>query len=418
MRIAFLNSTDIRGGAAKAAMRLVESLDKLEFPMGYFVNKKFSQHEFVHASDSVLEQVKIAFNILAERRHYPWVKTKEKRHYHSLAPGGGISLEKILAWKPDLIHLHLVNYGGFSLRKLASLKIPIIWTLHDCWAFTGGCHYPGSCSRYAEKCGLCPLLDAKNAEDASHKKFLIKNNTYLSSNITFVAPSLWIKNKASLSPLTKNKDIVHIPNGIDTEVYRPLDKRTVRQTHQLPQEATIILFVAHNPFDQRKGFNYLLKTLPSLQAKHPNSFLLVIGYADLENLSINIPWRVIQHHHDEEILVQLINCAGILICPSLEDNLPNVIIESMSCGVPVIGFKTGGIPEIITQNMDRLLCPPTKRELLYAMQHALNTPHLLTQFSKNARNSIIQRFNIVETRSKHINLYQELLKTTFKTSRQ
>ncbi len=408
MRIAHLNSTDISGGAAKAAMRLCNSLLSEDIDLKYFVKKKYSNLPFVSTLNTPYQLAKVFLGSRIEQAPALFSSSSYKFYFHRPSPLGGISPSLIKSYEPDLLHLHQINYGAFALEDIRHFNLPIIWTLHDCWPFTGGCHYPFNCTRFTHYCGQCPMLCSHQENDASKRWAYVKQELFKKTNITFIAPSQWMMRLAQQSPLLKNKHIIHIPNGINTTLYRPLHKTTVRQKYALPEKKTIILFMAHYPKDPRKGLIHLLEALKTLSPKHPDLFLLIVGHDKSFDLPINLPWRIINCLFDEERLIELINAADLTVVPSQEDNLPNVILESMSCAVPVISFNQGGIPEIITHGHDGLLCDGTNKALTNTLENALTNPALLVKMIYRARETIVNRFNDKQCAKTHLKLYQEL----------
>jgi glycosyltransferase involved in cell wall biosynthesis len=241
-----------------------------------------------------------------------------------------------------------------SIKNLVVLNKPIVWTLHDMWAFTGGCHYVGDCRRFQNTCGQCPFVRDSSNHDIStrvykKKRALFENNK---EKIVFVASSQWLADEAKESSLLKGFRIKSIPIPVNTDLFKPLDKQAIREKFGFDNDHLYLLFGAMNINDIRKGFSFFIDALNIIKEKYPTLsnilHLVVFGKSTADILS-QIPFPVLNLHFisSQEKLVEVFNAVDLFVIPSLEDNLPNIIMESMACGTPVVGFKAGGIPQLI-----------------------------------------------------------------------
>jgi glycosyltransferase involved in cell wall biosynthesis len=365
MNIVIINKSDLQGGAAIAANRLKNALAKSGIQVSMLVQKKASNDSSVYISRKGKAGKYAEFLFFVLERLYFWFYEKSKAVRFAFSPaiaGENISKHHLVK-NADIIHLHWFNQGYLSLKtlkKLLSPGKPVVWTLHDMWAFTGGCHYSGDCENYKTACGHCKFLKTPGANDLSNEIWQKKKKMLEKSDIYFVTCSEWLANRARESSLLKNAKIVSIPNPIDTSLYYPRNKQRARENLKLPINRKLILFGAANIMDERKGLNYLLLALKKL--KEENSALaetidvVLFGKSDPEFIS-RIPFRI----HDLGLIsnvldiIEIYSAADLFVLPSLEDNLPNTIMESMACGTPVVAFKTGGIPEMLDHKINGYL---------------------------------------------------------------
>ena len=268
----------------------------------------------------------------------------------------GVSITSLPEFKAaDVIHLHWINQGMLSLteigRILASGK-KVVWTLHDMWAFTGICHYAAGCEHYEISCGHCPYLTGCSKRDLSYKVFRKKQVVYQKGEITFVACSNWLKELAVRSPLTYGHRLVNIPNPIDTERYFPNEKEQLREKLQLPKNKKIALFAAVKASDPRKGLEYLIEASRFIVQERNDLLFLIAGTnGDEIARQFPLPARSIGFITSND-MPDYYNAVDLFVTPSLQDNLPNTIMEAMACGTPCVGFKTGGIPEMIDHGIN------------------------------------------------------------------
>jgi glycosyltransferase involved in cell wall biosynthesis len=242
-----------------------------------------------------------------------------------------------------------------SLEKLADLGKPIVWTLHDMWAFTGGCHYAGACTNFQNACGDCWYLRRPHKKDLSARVFEQKKRVFdawraAKIPVQIVGCSQWLKTIAENSPLLEGFSFANVPNPIDTTVFKPYDKQAARASFQLPQNTRLVLFMAMNVGDKRKGFDYLKQALEVHKSQYPTQKfeLIVVGKCPPEALQgLAYPVHNLGSLNTSDQIVRAYSAADLFAIPSLEDNLPNTIMESLACGTPVLGFKTGGIPEMV-----------------------------------------------------------------------
>ena len=356
MKVVHINKSDTDGGASVAARRIHTALRKAGVDSHMLVQTKKSDDPFVTAvSDGRLGHARNFINFVRERLDIlPSERQASLRYNFSIASTGQDVSSHPLVRDADVIHLHWFNQGFLSLknlRALARLGKPIVWTLHDMWPFTGGCHYAGFCLEFDEHCGFCQFLSNQSRNDLSAQVFKKKRDIYSGVNLTAVSCSQWLNSFASSGALFRHVKCCTIPNPIDTAVFRPLDKAQCRRQLGLPLDKKLLLFGAAKVDDVRKGYRYLDEALRIISDSFPllseRIELLVFGRVKDQNFSPAFKSHQFDFVSDVDTLVKIYNAADVFVLPSLQDNLPNTVVESMACGTPVVGFRIGGVPEMI-----------------------------------------------------------------------
>ena len=315
---------------------------------------------------------------------------------------------KINIIDPSIIHLHWICGGFIRIETLKKIKKPIVWTLHDSWAFTGGCHIPYECMGYRENCGKCPTLGSKREHDLSRFVLERKIKSWHDLDITVVTPSTWLSDCAKNSNLFSNSRIEVIPNGIDINQFKPIDKETARDQLSLPKDKKLILFGAVNSTsDPNKGFNHLKDSLSHLE-KLKNTDLVIFGgenSIDLQDCKFKI--YSLGKIYDDNTLALIYSAADVFVAPSLSENLPNTILESLACGTPCVAFNIGGIPDLIEHKKNGYLASPfDSKDLAVGIKWILDDEKTL---SENARQKVLDEFNILDVAYRYSELYKSIL---------
>lgn len=349
MKILIVSTSDIHGGAAIAAFRLMTALNANGVEAKMLVRDKRSADEKVI---QVGGKVRNDLNFYRERaRIFLQNRLSRENLFDVSIANTGVSITSTAEFREaNVIHLHWINQGMLSVseigRILASGK-KVVWTMHDMWAFTGICHHAGVCKNFQNSCGMCHYLVSTSRNDLSHDVFLKKKSTYKNGKITFVACSNWLKSLADVSPLTDGQTAIAIPNPIDVKTYAPKDKSDARKKLGLPDDKKIILFAAVKASDKRKGMDYLIEASRIMAEQRKDLFFLISGNGgeELQN-QLAASSRVMGFVSPDE-MPNIYNAADAFVTPSLQENLPNTIMEAMACGTPCVGFDIGGIPEMI-----------------------------------------------------------------------
>lgn len=356
----------------------------------------------------LLFQVGIKIGQLPLKRY----KTDDK-YFFSVNANGHNVYKKINEINPDIVHIHWINHGFMSLNEFPKLNMPIVVSCHDMWYFTGGCHYDEECGRFRKGCGECPALGSHSPSDLSTKGYKARKTIYekLGKNLTVVGLSRWMEESANESNLLDNNRVVQIHNGINTNLFKPMDKALARDLLGLPQDKQLLLFGAVDATsDFRKGYHHLKEALIKLG----NSAELIV-FGDERNTSKRVDGERFKEHHignikDEYTLNLLYNAADITIVPSRQENLPNVIMESMACGTPVVAFNVGGNCDMIDHNINGYLAQPfIADDMANGIKKMLNNNNLLLEMGVNARQKVEAKFDIKNVAQQYLNLYRSIL---------
>lgn len=353
LSVAMLSYHQNNGGAAIACNRLVEALRNQGVSVTHIVQEAKDSENLISTTRTFWDKLGNFYRFVKERlAFYPHEKNKSIRYLFN--PGFyGKDLSKhpaVLA--ADIIHLHHTNFGFLSTQNIADLcKLgkPVVWTMHDMWAFTGGCHHSGICENYQSKCGFCTEFIQKPAiNDLSNLIWKQKNKAYKHTNLYFIACSNWLRLRALKSSLLKHKQVDVIPNTLDTvQIFVPKHKNDAKLALGLGPKP-LLLFVAVRPNAPKKGF---LQFIESIQ-KLPESLNIQIGIVgnviDKSAFDLlNKPVHYFGYVDDSRKMAEIYQAADLYVTTSLEENLPNTIMEAMACGTPCVGFEVGGIPEMI-----------------------------------------------------------------------
>src|SRR6185369_9578119 len=287
----------------------------------------------------------------------------------------------------------------------------VVWTMHDMNPLTGGCHYAGECTAYLGSCGSCPMLGSRQEHDISRSTWEFKRFAYGKLDLHPVAPSRWLARVASQSSLLSPFTSRVIPNGFPSDLFTPgaaAKREEVRRGYGVPEGAKVVLFGAESLLTERKGFVYLLQALKSMNTE--GIVFAFFGRLPEEvQLQLNLPLINLGFVGDEITLAALYSMADLFVIPSIEDNLPNTVVEAMLCGVPVLGFDIGGIPDMVEHKQTGYLVPPRDvAGLVQGMNWCLFDP-AAAELGQKARVKALSNYRLEVQAENYIELYRELL---------
>jgi len=418
MNVVLLNTSEYTGGAAIAANRLMKALINNGIQAKSLVlNKQKNDENVISAQSSFFKRQAAKFYFLWER----WVifvynRLSRKNLFRiSIANTGFDVSNHPLMKDADVVHLHWINQGFLSLQglqKIINLGKPVFCTLHDMWFFTGICHHARECNHYQTQCHTCFYLNKAGQHDLSSQIFNRKKTIVQSGKIVFITCSQWLKNNAEKSALLSGQKIVAVPNPINASLFQPMDKLLCRKKLYLPNDKKLILFGAVNLSDERKGIHYLIQATDFLSTKgKPNEIEIVIFGKSTMDLSAHTAFKInyLNFLSNEDDLVALYNSADVYVTSSLDENLPNTIMESMACGTPCVGFKTGGIPEMIDHRINGYVAEyKNAQDLADGIYWILNEADY-RDLSNNARKKVKTCYSEEIIAKQHIDLYKHLL---------
>ncbi len=354
MRVLIINTSERIGGAAIAANRLMDALRNNGIQAKMLVRDKQTDQITVIGLKKSWWKI---WQFIWERIVI-WKANLFKKHnlFDVDIANTGTNISSLPEFtQAEIIHLHWINQGMLSLtdiRRIIESGKPIVWTMHDMWPFTGICHYAGECTNYTTHCENCPVLYKGSKKDLSYQTFRKKIEMFKGSKISFVTCSKWLADMAKQGSLISNQSITHIPNAINTNLFKPRDKEQARKKLQLPLDKKLLLFGSVKTTDKRKGIDYLVKACQILSTRYPNFCenlaVVILGkQSELYQSLFPFPIYAMNYISSEKELVDIYNAVDLYVTPSLQDNLPNTIMEAMACGIPCVGFNVGGIPEMI-----------------------------------------------------------------------
>ena len=318
--------------------------------------------------------------------------------------------------KADVIHLHWINQGMLSLdgiRKILRSGKPVVWTMHDMWPATAICHYTRGCENYHTACVRCPLLP-KSSHSLAGKVWRHKLRMVDGRAVTYVACSQWLAKEARKSALLAEQNVVSIPNAIDTRVFHPANQAEARAHFGLPTDKQVILFVSQRVTDERKGMSYFIEAIEKLVAQHPvlqeKAVVAIMGgHAEDVADQLTLPAFPLGYVSEAQDIVMAYSTADVFVLPSLEDNLPNTLMESMACGVPCVGFKVGGIPEMIDHKKTGYLSEFRSAADLAVGIHWVLEEADWAQLSAQCLRKVAQTYSQSSVAMKYLEVYNQAL---------
>lgn len=416
MKLVMLNSYDNVGGAAIATYRLHRGLLAIGVNSRLIVMRKGTDDSTVIAPDlqTRFKRVIAYFHARRDQKITSHYQANGNRYFSPARCPDKLAL-RIDALNPNLIHLFWVNSGFMKIETLKQFRRPVVWTLHDMWPFTGGCHYDDGCGRYRQSCGECPILNSKSEDDLSRQIWDRKRKSWREIPIVVVATSHWMAEIARSSSLFKDRRIEVIPNGIDTDKYKPLDKQAARAAYGLPLDRHLVLFSAFSATtDKRKGNHLLVPAFKkmALAGWVEKMELVVIGASAPDNPpDLGMKVHYMGHLHDEISQVLLYSAADLTVAPSMQENLSNTVMESLSCGTPVVAFNIGGMPDMIDHQESGYLARPFESDDLAAgMMWVLENKARHAMLAQHARKMAVERYALKTIANRYLALYQDILK--------
>lgn len=414
MRPVLLNTYDLRGGAARAAYRLHRGLREAGVDSRMLVQSKSSDDPYVEGPRSRFETlmgvVRPQFDIMPT---YLYPRRGKGVYYPGLLPGNYVS--RVRGLNPDIVHLHWVTGGFLSPQALAGFGAPVMWTLHDMWAFTGGCHYDDGCGRYAGACGRCPALGSSRDADLSRWVWRQKRRNWAGVPLTVVTPSRWLADCARKSSLFSDARVEVIPNGLDLSVFRTIDKRSARDLLGLPADKHLILFGTLNADgDRRKGFHALkdaLRIFREGRERRDDCDVVVVGASrPMSPPDFGMPVHYMGILNDDVTLALLCSAVDVVVVPSIQENLSNSVLEALACGAPCVAFEIGGMPDLIEHQRNGYLAKPFEAtDLARGIQWVLEDQERWRSLSKRSRQKVESEFDLRIIAKRYLALYKDVL---------
>jgi glycosyltransferase involved in cell wall biosynthesis len=422
MKIVQINTYDIQGGAARAAYRLHKGLRQIGMDCRMLVRYKESKDDSVlriapiHTDENVHKEFLLSTVI---QWHYINSNRTDISNTLFSLPYPGYDIAKLhLVQQADIINLHWVAYNQspITLHNLFALGKPVVWTLHDQWALTGGCHYSATCEKYRQDCSACPQLsdDPFNLVASLLKD---KLELFRNANLTIVTPSKWLAKCAKVSTLFKDSRIEVIPNAIEIDIFEPINKPDAKKSLGLATDTITLLFGAEYSSEKRKGFRELVAAIQYCKADKEFQRLLnndkfriiCLGHPNKELEAIDLPIAYMGYIDSDENLRVIYSASDIFVLPSLEDNLPNTMLESLSCGTPVVAFAVGGIPDVVVPGVTGQLAPVYDvHKLGEAILSLIFNPDQREEMGQKGRKEMLDNYSLDIQAGHYLSLYKGL----------
>lgn len=409
MKVLIVNFSDHHGGAARASFRLHMALRSIGVNSNMLVQDKTLEDLNVLGPESIFERTVAKIQAIVNYAPSWFNKSINKRYFsYSFSPSFNV-VRKINELNPDIVHLHWINAGMLRIEDLDKIKAPIVWSLHDSWPFTGGCHIMWDCEKFKSYCGSCHILNSSQERDKSFNIWNRKKYIFQDIDITIVGLSRWIANNAKESSLFRDKNIINLPNPISIDEFKLIDRNESRMFWKLPKNKKLILFGAlFISTDVNKGYSKLIEAL-FLIGKGQIEFV-VFGMNEPEIIpNLNHKIHFLGQINDNMKLAKLYNAADVLVVPSLQENLSNTIMESLSCGTPVVAFDIGGNGDLIEHKKNGYLAANLDPgELSKGIEWVLNSSEH-ENLRMNARKKVLTHFESKMVGEKYKNLYESIL---------
>lgn len=366
MRVLHVSLGDVQGGAEKAAYRLHRGLVQAGVASKMLVLMRES-------SDPQVEQLRPQPQPSLRGRRIlrrGWLQVVKWRYRHALASRNQTFSDDRSQYRHDfplpladteILHLHMASGLADlpSLLRSARCCKGIVVTLHDMNYFTGGCHNSFGCERFTQSCGCCPQLGSSSGRDLSRSVWRRKARTYAAlpaERTRFIADSESIASDARRSSILRRFEVRTIYYGLDTAIFAPQPREVCRRALGLPADGPVVLFGAANLYDPRKGFSVLLEALKRLA---PGRMIRLLTFGRGESPApLPFPVEHFGFVGNERLQAALYNAADLFVIPSLSEPFGQTCLEAMACGLPVVGSRVGGIPEMIEDGVTGRLVPP------------------------------------------------------------
>lgn len=407
MKILHFNTFDT-GGAAQGSWRIHQALSAAgvnSFYSSLYISDNNKNLNKIGVPQARCIKIKYRLLQLCFKHLY---KNNHKYFTYNIIKNNPLELIKKI--KPDIIHFHWIAQNiisFYAMRQIVSLTIPVVWTIRDAWPMTGGCHLFIDCQQWKTGCKDCQEFRLPFQVLARYQ-WKEKEKSYPKLNPHIVVLSKQFENIIKNSPLLNRYKHTLIPNGIDTGIFRPIDKRAARDILNLPQDAKFILFGAVNTDDYYKGYDLLQAALKKIYT--PNTRCLVFGYSTAKKGNNHLQTHYLGYIHDQISLAIIYSAADVFVCPSRAESFSNTTLEALACGVPVVAFPVGAIPEMVVHKSNGILATPySADELAQGINYILEDDIRQQEMSISARKTVINSYSFTVIAGKYKELYDSLI---------
>lgn len=401
--ISHISTSAFDGGSAISARRIHSQLLSKSYESLMFVGGAFDPQKKIYSLTN--------FPLLKKLDYFVNIFMNKLGLQYFFIPSN-IKLNGLL-YKSSVIQLYNLHGGYFQLSSLKKLDniAPLVWRLSDYWPMTGHCAYPGDCKKWKTICKSCPDLETYPSIGLDNTTWVWEKKKRIISdlNLSIVVPSNSLFKKVKKSPILKDKKIFIIPNGVNTQKFSPLSKNIARKNIKIRDKFSI-LFIAQVAFNNyRKGTHILEMVLEKFKNRDDIQFLIA-GEGSM-NWEKKFSKNVVSfdYNNDDKWKKNLYNSADFLIFPSMNENFPNVLLESMSCGLPALSFNFGGVNEIIDKETGIIIKDNDVKKFLEAISFLIRNKKKITYFKKYSRKKILENFSINKEVRSYLKVYKEIL---------
>jgi glycosyltransferase involved in cell wall biosynthesis len=412
MRVVHLSTRDGLGGAFRGTYTLHQALRQIGIDSQMLVARKYGQDPTVHLPTMAL----------LSRLLHGWRMWRELKPLEAYPKRTDLLSPVVISANlrpalrrlaPDLIHLHWVVQGFVKPSDLATWRRPLVWTLRDMWAFTGGCHYSDTCDRYRGQCGCCPKLGSQNDNDLTRDLWRRKEASWSKLTIHFVAISSWLADCAREASLCAGHPVQVIPNAIDTELFTPMPKSAARAHLNLSADKKIVLYGAVQVDDERKGYSYCIEALHKLAQPRDFASLQVVtfGNGDTGKMqAIPISQSHLGYLSDDTMLAALYSAADVMVVPSLEEAFGKTAAEALACGTPVVCFDSSGLKDIVEHQQCGYRAQPfSSDDLANGIAWVLSDDERHAALAQRGRAKVVEEFSLGSVAEQYRQLYSRII---------
>lgn len=405
MRVVVVSSSEEQGGAAKAALRLHQSLNQAGVDSFLVVQEKTTDRSSVMGSPTPFSRFMGKLRPSFEPAAMKMIGVKPRKIFSLGWFSNKTLIKQINDLTPDVVHLHWVNRATLGINDLLKIKAPLIWSFHDMWPLTGGCHYDDGCGKFRTECKKCPQIKSQTFFDIANTNFAKKKKIYKKiKNMTLVGLSHWISKEARTSALLRDFEIKTLPNPIDTTLFKNIDSSVARSVLKLPQKKKLLMYSAMSALsDTRKGYQELME---AIKLSSSDFEIVVFGSeGDKECFIGEHRIHFLGTLKDDYSLVLAYSAADMVAVPSLQENLSNTIMEALSCNTPVVAFDIGGNADMVDEMNGYLAKPFDVADFAKGIDQLMNWD---VRQGDNCRESVIENFDSIKVVESYIKLYEKV----------
>ncbi len=409
MKVLHLSASDAGSGAGLGAYRTHLALQRAGIQSEILVLRKGARDATTHRLAERLGRGGRLWRRIGEARHGRALQASPRRGgsgHWSLNLHAYPIASAVNAFAADIVQLHWVGDNFLPISELPEIQAPVVWTLRDMWAFTGGCHYAGDCQKYRDFCGNCPQLREASPRDLSWRVRRGKARHWARLNLTIVAISQWLADCARSSTLLRDCRIEVIGNPIDPAAFKALDRSMARRAFNLPLDKSLLLFGAvGGAGDPRKGYRYLREALQSLERRQDLA-LVTFGAEAREELGLDLPTHQIGYLHDAASLSLLYSACDLYALPTLQEALGKTLQEALACGTPCVAFDGSGASDVVLHKENGYLA---RCKDVADLRAGVEWTLAQTWDRDALRADLVQRYGAERVSEQYMRLYQSLL---------